>query len=294
MSANIAALSLLAFFWGGFATPVAIGLARRFLILDAPGGRKKHTTTVPRGAGLCLWLGYMFLALSANMNLFPQIRPIATGATLVFLIGYLDDIRSLSPSVRLLTHSAAAGIALLGLPLSPATFIVAWIWVTGMTSAYNFVDGVNGLCLTLSVVSCLILSATGASYVGYPMTAMAIGVFCWNFPSAQTFLGDGGSTLLGFIVGVHIIDSTSSVLNSADLHVKLLLLVLLGGLPLADTAFVFVRRILGGFSPFTPDRSHLHHLLERLRFNAFWTDSTLSALHAAILFIGLLALRQLR
>ncbi|MCL2767172.1 MAG: undecaprenyl/decaprenyl-phosphate alpha-N-acetylglucosaminyl 1-phosphate transferase, partial [Synergistaceae bacterium] len=151
---------LASFFWGGFVTPVAIGLANRFHILDAPGGRKIHSKITPRGAGLGLWLGYLVLCLyfvtpaSAAKEVSGAFVPYtATGATLVFFSGYMDDMKSLPALFRLLIHLLAAALAVYTLELPPALYFIAIIWIAGVTSAYNLIDGINGLCLSIFITS---------------------------------------------------------------------------------------------------------------------------------------------
>ena len=107
---------LLGFFWGGLTAPVSIRLAGIYGIIDVPDARKIHKGNMPRGAGLGLWLGYMLMAVLTSGN-FPHIRYIATGATVIFLCGYLDDMCSLSPFLRLGLHIAASAFAVIPLNL---------------------------------------------------------------------------------------------------------------------------------------------------------------------------------
>ena len=274
------------FFWGGLTTPLSIRLARMYGILDIPDARKIHTSQMPRGGGLGLWTGYLLLALYLAQR-FPMVRCSATGATLVFLCGYLDDMCSLSPFPRLGLHFIAAALAVapLGLPLPVA--LVALIWVAGMTSAYNLIDGVNGLCLSIFIASSAALYWLRAAPVGVCMGAMALGVLCWNFPRAQTFIGDGGSTLLGYLFASHFAMAALPRLPAVRLHELILLLLLFGGIPVLDTMVAFSRRILMGKSPFYPDRGHLHHLLMTLTGSPLWSVSVLLVLQALLLAGGL-------
>ena len=284
-------LGLAGFFWGGLTTPLSIHLARRYGIMDIPDARKIHTVQMPRGGGLGLWTGYLLMALCLVGRL-PSLRFAATGATVIFLCGYLDDMCSLSPFLRLGLHFIAASLTVLPLGLPLVTAAVALIWVAGMTSAYNLIDGVNGLCLSLFIAASAALcclQAPGATSVGACMGAMALGVLCWNFPAAQTFLGDGGSTLLGYLFASHFVTAAlpALALRPVRLHELILILLLFGGVPVLDTMVAFSRRILEGKSPFYPDKGHLHHLLMSLTGSPLWSVIVLLVLQALTLMAGL-------
>ena len=279
-------LGLGGFFWGGLTTPFSIRLALWYGIMDLPDARKIHTSQMPRGAGLGLWSGYLLLCLCLAGRI-PFMRWPALGATIIFLCGYLDDMRPLSPFLRLGLHFIASGWAVLPLGLPPLTAFVSLVWIAGVTSAYNLIDGVNGLCITLFITSAAALSWLGAAQIGVTMGAMALGVLCWNFPRAQTFLGDGGSTLLGYLFAVHFVAAALPRLPAIGLNELILLLLLFGGMPVLDTMIAFSRRIVEGKSPFYPDKGHLHHLLMALMGSPLWSVAVLFLLQAACLAGGL-------
>ena len=277
---------LLGFFWGGLTAPVSIRLAVIYGIIDVPDARKLHKYKTPRGAGIGLWFGYMLMALLVSLRV-PAIRYIATGATVIFLCGYLDDMCSLSPFLRLALHIGASAFVVLPLNLSIVATAVAVVWLAGVTSAYNLIDGMNGLCISIFIASSLALFLLGRSYPGIYMGAMALGVLCWNFPSAQTFLGDGGSTLLGYLFASHFLTSSAGVLRNCGIMDMLILFVLFGGVPVVDTLTAFTRRMLTGKSPFYPDKKHLHHLLISLTNSNVITVTIILSLQVIMLVLGL-------
>ena len=171
--------------------------------------------------------------------------------------------------------------------------VIALVWVAGVTSAYNLIDGMNGLCISIFIASSIALFFVGYSYAGIYMGAMALGVLCWNFPSAQTFLGDGGSTLLGYLFASHFLNITAFHLNRMQIHEVIILLVLFGGVPVVDTLTAFTRRILTGKSPFYPDKKHLHHLLISLTGSNIVTVSIILSLQVIMLVAGLQLFIQL-
>ncbi|MCL1874946.1 MAG: undecaprenyl/decaprenyl-phosphate alpha-N-acetylglucosaminyl 1-phosphate transferase [Synergistaceae bacterium] len=303
-------VTLASFFWGGFVTPVAIGLANRFRILDAPNERKVHSQITPRGAGLGLWLGYLVLCLyyvtpaseAVAKDISGAFIPYAaTGATLVFFSGYVDDMKSLPALFRLLIHLLAAAFAIYSLELPLFIYLITVIWMAGNTSAYNLIDGINGLCLLMFITSStaiLLMGIFGApvSFLsmsfGISLAAMALGTICWNFPKAQTFLGDGGSTLLGFVYSTHLIEALSGTIRNISSYKLIILLALFGGVPVFDTAFAFLRRIIKGKSPFAPDRGHLHHRLIDMKFSIYLTVISMAALQALFLYVGYWLIRN--
>ena len=277
---------LLGFFWGGLTAPVSIRLAGIYGIIDVPDARKIHKGNMPRGAGIGLWLGYMLMAMIISGQS-PNIRYIATGATVIFLCGYLDDMCSLSPFLRLGLHIGASALAVIPLNLGFSAAVVSVVWLAGVTSAYNLIDGMNGLCISIFIASSLALFLLGKSYPGIYMGAMALGVLCWNFPSAQTFLGDGGSTLLGYLFASHFLASSSGVIRSAGIADVLMMMILFGGIPVVDTLTAFTRRMLTGKSPFYPDKKHLHHILISLTGSNVLTVTIILSLQVIMLAAGL-------
>ena len=274
------------FFWGGLTAPVSIRLADIYGILDVPNARKIHKVNTPRGAGLGLWLGYMLMSVIMSDTM-PELKFTATGATIIFMCGYLDDMCSLSPFLRLGLHIIAASMVVLPLELDIVVSALAIVWIAGVTSAYNLIDGMNGLCISLFIASSVALFFLGKSYAGIYTGAMALGVLCWNFPSAQTFLGDGGSTLLGYLFASHFITIALPHVRNIRLDGLIILFVLFGGVPFIDTMTAFIRRMLTGKSPFYPDKKHLHHILILLTGSNVVTVTIMLSLHLFLLAAGL-------
>jgi len=292
MNVQLILTGVLGFFWGGFITPLSIWLAREYQIIDLPDHRKIHKSRTPRGAGLGLWSGYLLWSLYFVSD-FSAIRYSAAAATFVFFCGYMDDMKSLSPFIRLTIHLFASALNVLPMPLPIISKAVCLVWIAGVTSAYNLIDGINGLCISVFISSAISLCFAGGAHFGVAGAAMALGVFCWNFPMALTFLGDGGSTLLGFLFASHFIMAVSPVVAKTDLHELVLLLLLWGGVPVFDTLVAFSRRILKGRSPFYPDKGHLHHRLMAVIRSNFGVVVCLLAVHALSLTCATMVLIKL-
>lgn len=285
---NLWVFSIL-FLWSLFITPVSISISKRFRILDLPGGRKIHNSVVPYGGGLVLWTGYMMWSLFFSPQ-GPMIAYCGTGVTIVFLTGYLDDITPIRPIVRFGLHFFAAVLIIMPLAMTPLVKLILILWITGMTNAYNLIDGINGLCLMLFLASCCITTLWAPGSLWVPLIGLALGLLRWNFPRALTFLGDGGSTLLGFIFSSHLILSFTERIPQKNVFNLIFMLLLLGGIPAIDTLFAITRRSLNHGSPFLPDRGHLHHRLLDHGLSGISTVLTLTMIHGLFVTAGIVIL----
>lgn len=277
--------ALLNFLWGLIATPVSMKLSRTFRLLDVPGGRKHHRVTTPRGAGIVLWTGYLLWAL-INPNPGVEVPYVASGATLVFLVGYLDDMHPLPPLRRLVVHLFAAAGAVYALPVPAAQRALLLLWIAGTTNAYNFVDGMDGLALSLAFVSSFLAFMNGNPYTWAQFCGLVAGVLVWNFPLARTFLGDGGATLLGFICSSHLAWDLFPMFFGMKLPYLTVILLFLGGEPVADTLTAMARRLLRRRSPFLPDRGHAHHIMLDRKMRTWQVLTILVFFHAFLVSVG--------
>lgn len=200
--------------------PVYSMLARRWRVLDVPNARSSHQQVTPRGGGivfLSLWLIWLFWKQHSlpDFLLYPVVPPIV----LLMGIGFLDDMRGLSFKWRLCVQWAAAGIflfllyrhtgesiTLFSLPfwLSVPTLLVLLVWSTNL---YNFMDGIDGITATEGLFIFLPMSIILMQYEAWPLililfalSATLLGFLVWNWPKATLFMGDVGSTVLGFLV----------------------------------------------------------------------------------------------
>ena len=274
-SAIAAAVTLATIFW-------LRPLARRIGLVDRPNKRKRHRGRVPLIGGLCFFLGTI-----AGLLYFGDLDPfivslLATGAILV-LFGLIDDLYDISPRARLLIQACTValvmaatgvyidsagglfggetfGLRILGIPLT----IVA---VVGLVNAFNMLDGIDGLAGSLAMVSIVaILAFSGAGWpapsVLLMLQILAIALVPYllvnlGWPDGRRiFMGDAGSTLLGFLLAWSVIQLSQR--DGALAPVDVLWCV---ALPVMDTLAVMYQRMRRGLSPFQADRRHLHHLL---------------------------------
>lgn len=272
------------------ATPVLMRLAMAIGAVDRPGTRKVHVRVVPRLGGMAIILS-LFAALGLAALADPAareglMRPQAQGdiavlfgtGALVFFVGLVDDIWRMRARAKLIGQVLAAacvcscGIRIEGIGVEGLFAVqfgwLSWpltvLWLVGVTNAVNLIDGLDGLASGTSAVACAVL-ATFALVEGQVALALIMlamlgglsGFLFFNFNPAKMFLGDCGSMFLGFSL------ATVSVMSAkaGGTLVGLALATLALGVPVLDTFFSIVRRIVGRRSLFAPDRCHTHHRL---------------------------------
>ncbi len=258
-------------------------LARRIGLVDRPNERKRHSGQVPLIGGLCFFLGTLAgLSYFGYLDRF-VVCLLAVGA-LILLTGLLDDMDDLSPRTRLVIQAGTAGLVILttGIYIDGGGYLfggeefrlyalgipITIVAVVGLINAFNMLDGIDGLAAGLAIVS--IVSVLAFMGVGWPTMGVAlllqilavtlVPYLCVNLgwpDGRKIFMGDAGSTLIGFLVAWSLIFlSQREVAQLAPVDVLWCV-----ALPVMDTLTVMYRRIRSGRSPFKPDRQHLHHLL---------------------------------
>ena len=285
-------------------TPRVVQASHRLGLMDAPGGRKVHTTPVPRLGGVAIAVGLavtlgVAVIIDAQTPGGPRpdpksLLPIISGAALVFAVGVWDDVDSVGPGVKLLIESAAASIVIAaGLTIPRVTIFgttheLAWltvpvtaIWVLVVTNAFNLMDGLDGLAaglIAIAATTCAaVLLARGEQPTAMLLVSLVgavLGFLVYNFHPAKIFMGDSGSLLAGFLLAVTAITGRQKGATTLAVGVPLLIFAL----PLADTLIAIGRRLLARDSPspsgaslaaaigrvLTGDRAHIHHRLLRL------------------------------
>jgi UDP-GlcNAc:undecaprenyl-phosphate GlcNAc-1-phosphate transferase len=283
-------------------TPLVAGLGVRVGIVDYPGVRKLHMVAIPRagGAGIATALTLtiaLVLAFGEHLVATPvpdlrTVTPILPGAVLVFLVGFCDDLVGLSPGTKLLGQVTAAcavmatGIVIDRVTLFGTVYELAWLsvpatllWIVSITNAFNLVDGVDGLaggliCIAASTCAAVLLirgdHAEALLLVAF--LGATVGFLGHNFSPAEVFLGDSGSLLCGFLLAVTAIAGRQKSATALAVGVPLLIFAL----PLADTCYAIVRRLIHCQSRshvnvwervcalthvLMADQAHIHHRL---------------------------------
>lgn len=270
------------------AVPLVIRFCLRARILDLPGALKLHSRPVPRLGGIALALGMAAGAVFAARAPGHAAIPFFAALALICAAGILDDVRAVTPWLRLAVQFAAACLlwsAGWRLPLAGSgvvNLLATCVFVAAFVNAFNFLDGSDGLAVAVAAIIVLSFAILPAGYAGTLGSALAwsaagaaAAFLLFNFPPARIFMGDSGSTSLGFVIAFLALDFYRSMgaLNfvapgsphpeNIAFVAALLFPIFVAALPLLDAALAIVRRLRHRDSPFAGDRRHFYDLLLR-------------------------------
>ncbi len=276
-----------AFFVSLTLTPLVRVLAFKFKVTDVPrDNRRMHKKEMPLMGGLAIYAAFALsvLVFCSTLGIDRKIIGMLLGATLIVVTGIIDDKCDLRPAFKFVFQLCSAIIAYLsGISIQQINWfgniidfgqlgisgLVTICWIVALTNAINLIDGLDGLsCGVSTISSCTLLFSLlfsiGTGTVEYSVLVMTgvlagscLGFLPFNFNPAKIFMGDTGALFLGYTMSV------LSILGcfKLDALVSFWVPFLIFALPLLDTAFAFLRRILTGRNPFSADRGHLHHRL---------------------------------
>lgn len=296
-------LGSLAFALSLVAIPVVRAYAVRRGVLDHPAARKVHETATPLLGGAAVYAAFAVTVLY-NFNFSLPLKGVALGATLIVGVGLMDDVSDLPAWLKLFGQVVASGLAIAYgvilnvIPTEVPGFMwlnvaLTVLWLVTVTNAVQFLDGMDGLAGGLGVVAALFFSITALQtnqkylmYLSVALLGACLGFIPYNFRpgrAAVIFLGDGGSSFIGFtLAGLAVMGEWAK----DNAVVALLTPMLILGVPLFDIAFVSVSRVatgkvrtLHGWLAYT-GKDHVHH-----RFEAMGMSKAQSVL--LILFISL-------
>lgn len=249
--------------------------AHHLHLLDIPNERSHHCSVIPRGAGIG-FISAIFIGLFVlDFSLFFTYWYIYTALLMVFTIGILDDVFDTPPKAKFLVIFGAVFLLWLNdlsiynlgnwfgydivLPSVLALFFTMFA-LAGFTNALNLIDGLDGLAGSVTTVIILFFLFIGLDHndillvsISSLTLASLFGFLVLNWHPAKIFMGDSGSLSLGFLVSI------LSLLSLKYIHP--IVILYLAAIPILDTLIVMVRRIRRGRSPFSPDKTHLHHIL---------------------------------
>lgn len=256
---------------------VSIRLAHWAGLVDGPdGGRKQQDRPIPKIGGIAVAITFTVVFLiavgaSGEITAFQLLASVLLPALLVAGLGFIDDVRSLAPSLRLLGQSALAlvvwftGTQVGFTRIAWLDAVITVVWIVGLTNAMNLLDNSDGLAASTALVASLgtgiVAVIYGQYFVGglaFALAGTAAGFLWHNWAPASVYLGDAGAYFLGFLLAV-----VTLRLRPVGIAIpwSALIPILLVFVPILDTTFVVVRRLIEGRHPFTPGRDHLSHLL---------------------------------
>ena len=265
-------------------TPVVKWLAFRVGATDKPNQRKVHQKIMPRLGGLAIFISFIvgYLVLKPAS---PYATAIVIGAKIIVLTGVLDDIYELPPKWKLLGQIMAAVVVVYGgirfdfinlpfgghLEFGLLSIPITMLWIIGITNAINLIDGLDGLAAGVSSIALVTIAGMAATMgntyafvfaMSLLLLGSTLGFLLYNFHPAKIFMGDTGALFLGYMISV------LSLLGFKNVTVfSLIIPILILGVPISDTVFAIVRRIVNKQPLSAPDKSHLHHCLLRLGYS---------------------------
>ena len=271
------------------ATPLVKSLAFKVGAVDVPkDNRRMHKVPIPRLGGLAIFLAFMFsVLLFADID--REIQGILLGAVMIVVLGVLDDILTLQALPKFAVQILAAVVVVLHgvriefltnpIPHGAATYLVlpGWlsvvltvVWIVAITNAVNFIDGLDGLAVGVSGISAatmlvvaLIVAENNIAIIMAALLGACLGFIPYNFNPAKIFMGDTGSTFLGFILATVSIQGLFKLYAIISFAVPFLIL----GIPIFDICFAIIRRVAKGQNPMQADRGHVHHRLIDMGFS---------------------------
>ena len=271
-------------------TPLVKSLANHVGAIDVPkDNRRMHTVPIPRMGGLAIFIGFLLSVLIFSKEIDRGLQSILLGAIVLVILGVFDDKYALGAKLKLFIQLLAAAIVVfygdlridrLTNPFGSSlysywdfgvfSYLITIIWIVAITNAVNFIDGLDGLACGVSCISsvnllviALLVSDLEVSIIMAALTGACRGVVPYNFNPAKIFMGDTGSTFLGFMLATVSIQGLFKAYTAISFIVPFLLL----GLPIFDICFAVIRRVASGKSPMEADRGHFHHRLIDMGFS---------------------------
>lgn len=264
--------------------PLVKRVAIHIKALDFPNKRKIHQHPMPRLGGLAIFLGFLlgfmlFCEQTVIMN------SILIGSFIIILIGIIDDVNSLNARYKFFAQVAAAGVIIfyggilleeinffgLNITFHCFTYPVTFLFIVGMINSINLIDGLDGLAagvssiffLTIGIIAVMLNKLNGLDIVlAFIMLGSTLGFLVHNFYPAKIFMGDTGSMFLGFIIAVIALLGLKTVTLTSFLIPLLIMAV-----PILDTLFAIMRRLLNKKKVVESDKQHLHHQLLKMNFS---------------------------
>lgn len=301
---------LLTFMISLILTPLVKLLAFQIGAYDAPGERRINKKIMPTAGGLAIYISFCISCLLLFQFVIPTnyILPIILAGGIVIATGLIDDIYEISPSKKTLGIFLASlviyFVAKIRIDFVTLPFFneidLRWLslpltvlWIVAITNAVNLIDGLDGLASGVSIISLTTIGLVGYFFlhadtvyvpiVIFILVASIAGFFPYNFYPAKIFLGDTGALFLGFMIAVM---SLQGLKNATFISMITPLIIL--GVPITDTVYAIIRRLLNKRPISSADKMHLHHRLLSLGFTHKGAVMTIYALALVFSFVALL------
>lgn len=262
-----------------FFVPIVKLLAVHIGAVDKPNARKVHHKLMPRMGGLAIYAAFWIVVFTVY-SLSQSMMAFFMGATMLVFVGIVDDVTDMPAKLKLLGQIIAACIVTLGgiridfvtsmfgetamTALHILSVPVSVIWIVAIINAVNLIDGLDGLAAGVSGISaatlaiCALINGTGSiAVLCFALVGACAGFLVYNFHPASIFMGDTGSMFLGYTLAVLSIMGTAKGVTFVSVFIPILAL----GIPIFDTLFAILRRMMANKPIFEADKAHLHHRL---------------------------------
>ncbi|MGN1379335.1 MAG: MraY family glycosyltransferase [Bacilli bacterium] len=282
---NILEILIMTYLVSFFLVFITKKLAVHVNALDMPNERKVHKKPMPRLGGLAIYGAFLFGYIMYG-SVTTQMISILIASFVLVLLGIFDDIKPISAKIKILIHIIVASIvvfygklyfseiSILGLKLFLPIWInqiIAIFFIVGAINAINLIDGLDGLCagissiyfITIAIIALILNKMNGLDIIlCIVMLGSTLGFLTHNFPPAKVFMGDCGSTFLGFMIAViSLLGFKGATFTSLVIPIVIL------AVPIFDTLFAILRRLIHHKNIGEPDKNHLHHQLLKMKFS---------------------------
>ena len=293
--------AIISYLLGVFIVPLVIAYSKKQGLIDIPNQRKIHTKPISRLGGIAIWsstmLSFLFLVFLSYYPYGSLLSGILLGSSLMFFLGLIDDIYTLSAKFKLFIQILIVTLVfLLGVRIDSIiipfgkdlhlnlylSYIMTLLWIVGITNAVNFIDGIDGLAGSVITVNSITLGIIAvamsppnpiSALIAFILAGSMLAFLTYNFNPAKIFMGDSGALFAGFLLASL---SITGVMKTAALAIILPFVVL--AVPIIDITYASLRRILKGKSPFVADSEHIHHKLLQAGFTQNMTVAILTSI----------------
>lgn len=280
-------------------TYITIRISKKFKIYDYPNSRKIHKEPIPRIGGIGFLIS-IFISAIFLTDIFEKFTLFTIAMLIIIFEGLLDDLMNLHFSQKFVFEFFSAsfiflsgfGVKTIGFDflLHPAiSFVITIIGFVGVINAFNMIDGLDGLLTILSIIIFLTFSYFFYITNNFELLKFSlcivfslIGFLIFNFPNAKTFMGDVGALSLGFLSASFSVFLTQSQHSIVSPIVPVIIL----SIPIFDTIWTIIRRILNNYPVFYSDKRHLHHIL----YNKFGKIKTIIIISSLQLFFSVISI----
>ena len=287
--------------------PPILQLVKKYSLYDVPDHRKEHKIPVATFGGVAIWAGMvtsllMWFSFSNNATIISFMFSLI----ILFSLGVMDDLKNLSARYKLIIEVGLATIMVIAgtritsfnglfgiheLPIT-AQYTLTVLAIVGITNAFNLIDGIDGLAGGLGFMSLVTLGIfltlcgdNNMALIAFSLAGGLLAFLYFNINPARIFMGDTGSLVLGFVISImciRLMQVNNSMQHPLVPHSPVFVLGIVL-IPVFDTLRVFGIRMWKGKSPFSPDKTHIHHLLTNAGFSHAFAAKLIGLIHAFIL-----------